>query len=55
VVLGRRDDAGGVVALAWGHAQRAAAPDDPALREFADYWLGRGYDAARSERCPPPG
>ena len=35
----------GVIARAWRHLLRAVDPADPALREFADYWLGRGADA----------
>ncbi len=33
---------GGIVAVAWERQLRAEAPDDPALREFVEYWLGRG-------------
>jgi hypothetical protein len=42
VVLGRRPGTRGVVAVAWRRQLRAERPDDPALREFADFWLGRG-------------
>ena len=42
VVLGRRPATRGVVAVAWRRQLRAERPDDPALREFADFWLGRG-------------
>jgi hypothetical protein len=45
VVLGRRPGARGVVAVAWRHLQRAPSASDPALREFAEYWLGRGAGA----------
>ena len=55
VVLARRDDAEGIVALAWRHAQRARSARDPALRAFAEHWLGRGYAEARGENCPAPG
>jgi hypothetical protein len=41
VLLARRPGLHGFVALAWRHAQATASPDDPALRAFADYWLGR--------------
>ncbi len=54
VVLARRADAGGTVALAWGRAQRASGPGDPRLRAFAEHWLGRGYADARGARCPAP-
>jgi len=33
---------GGIVAVAWQRQLRAETPDDPALREFVEYWLGRG-------------
>ena len=33
---------GGIVAVAWKRQLRAETPDDPALREFVEYWLGRG-------------
>ncbi len=42
VLLLPRDGVNGIVALAWRHEQQAADASDPALREFADYWLGRG-------------
>ena len=51
VILGRRDDVDGVVALAWTHRLEGSAPDDPALREFAEHWLGRG---ARATGVPCP-
>jgi hypothetical protein len=43
-----------ITALAWRHRLRAASPTDPALREFAEFWLGRGYASARGEGCPAP-
>ena len=33
---------GGIVAVAWRRQLRAETPDDPALRRFVEYWLGRG-------------
>ena len=30
-------------------------PDDPRLRELADFWLGKGYAEAHGENCPPAG
>ena len=42
VVLGRRPGTRGVVAVAWRRLLRVAGPEDPGLREFADFWLGRG-------------
>jgi hypothetical protein len=32
----------GVIALAWRHMLRVSSPSDPALREFVEFWLGRG-------------
>ena len=32
----------GVVALAWRHLLRVSSPNDPALRDFVEFWLGRG-------------
>jgi hypothetical protein len=55
VILARREDAGGVVALAWARLQRAGNATDPALRTFAEHWLGRGYAEARGPGCPAPG
>jgi Protein of unknown function (DUF3105) len=42
VILARRPGTPGVVALAWTHMLRVSGPGDPALRSFAQYWLGRG-------------
>jgi hypothetical protein len=42
VILGYRPGTNGVTALAWKRVLRAPSPTDPALQEFADYWLGRG-------------
>ncbi len=33
---------GGIVAVAYEHQQRAEQADDPELRRFVEYWLGRG-------------
>ena len=38
----RRSLARGDVALAWRRRLAARSPADPALRGFAEYWLGRG-------------
>jgi hypothetical protein len=46
VVLARRPGVTGVIALAWAHMVHVAAPNDPALRAFAQYWLGRGAPRA---------
>ena len=42
VVLARRAGVSGMIALAWAHMLRAPSPGDPALRNFAQFWLGRG-------------
>jgi Protein of unknown function (DUF3105) len=42
VILARRAGAGSATALAWRRILRADDPADPAFREFAEYWLGRG-------------
>jgi hypothetical protein len=41
VILAPRSGAGPATALAWKRILRAQ-PDDPALHEFAEFWLGRG-------------
>ena len=45
VILAKRPGVGGVQALAWRHRLKASGPDDPALREFAEAWLGQGPDS----------
>ena len=42
VILGYRPGTNGVTALAWRRVLRAPSASDPALQEFANYWLGRG-------------
>jgi Protein of unknown function (DUF3105) len=42
VILARRPGAGPATALAWRRELRAADPASPALRDFAEAWLGRG-------------
>jgi hypothetical protein len=42
VVLARWPGANGIQALAWRRRLRASSPDDPALRAFAEAWLGQG-------------
>jgi len=42
VILARRPGTQGVVAAAWRRLLRAPDAADPALREFADAWVGRG-------------
>lgn len=47
VILARAPGIEGYEALAWRHRQRASDAGDPALRSFAEYWLGRGLDDGR--------
>jgi hypothetical protein len=42
VILARRAGAGAATALAWRRLLRVDDAADPALREFTEYWLGRG-------------
>jgi hypothetical protein len=42
VILARRAGAGPATALAYKRILRASDPADPALRDFAEFWLGRG-------------
>jgi Protein of unknown function (DUF3105) len=42
VILSRRPGTTGLIGLAWAHMLRVAAPQDPLLRRFAAFWLGRG-------------
>jgi uncharacterized protein DUF3105 len=44
VILARRAGAGPATALAWRRELRADEPADPALREFAESWLGVGLE-----------
>lgn len=51
LILGRRADAEGIVALAWARQLQVSSARDPALREFAEHWLGKGARAAGGD-CP---
>jgi hypothetical protein len=42
IVLARRPGTLGLIALAWAHMVRVSAANDPLLRQFTQYWLGRG-------------
>jgi hypothetical protein len=42
VILDRRPRTTGLIGLAWTRMVRVSAPNDPLLREFAGFWLGRG-------------
>jgi hypothetical protein len=42
VILAPRTGAGPATALAWKRILSADDPADPRLREFAEFWLGRG-------------
>jgi Protein of unknown function (DUF3105) len=45
VVLARRPGTHGLIGLAWAHMLHATGPNDPLLRSFISYWLGRGAPA----------
>jgi Protein of unknown function (DUF3105) len=55
VILSRDPTVDQITALAWRHRLRVASAGDARLREFADFWLGRGYAEAHGENCPPAG
>jgi uncharacterized protein DUF3105 len=55
VILTRDPTVRQITALAWRHRVRAAFADDPELRVFADFWLGKGYAQAHGENCPSAG
>lgn len=42
LILDHRPGTPGITALAWAHLARVAAPTAPLLRQFVEYWLGRG-------------
>ena len=42
IILASRPGTRGIVALAWDRLVRVQRPDDPALRAFVNFWLGRG-------------
>jgi uncharacterized protein DUF3105 len=41
VILARRPGTAGLIGLAWAHMLRVSTPEDPPLREFLHFWLGR--------------
>ena len=42
VILARRPGTAGLIGLAWTHMVRVSAADDPLLREFSQFWVGKG-------------
>jgi hypothetical protein len=42
VILSRRPGTPGVVGLAWAHLIHVASPSAASLRQFTQYWLGKG-------------
>jgi hypothetical protein len=48
VILARRPGTTGVIGLAWAHMISVAGPSDPALRQFAAFWLGHGAPGHRT-------
>ncbi len=47
VIVAPRRGVDGVLGLAWAHFVRVRSAADPLLREFAEYWLGRGAPSTR--------
>jgi hypothetical protein len=47
VILARRSGVAGIIGLAWTHAVQVYRVGDPLLRQFAQYWLGRGAPGHR--------
>jgi uncharacterized protein DUF3105 len=45
VILARRPGTDGVLGLAWTRIVSVSGANDPLLRQFAQYWLGRGAHA----------
>ncbi|HVS28305.1 MAG TPA: DUF3105 domain-containing protein [Solirubrobacteraceae bacterium] len=43
VILAPRRGLHGIVAVAWRHLLRTGNANDPRLRGFAEFWLGRGH------------
>ena len=42
LILARRPGTNGLIGVAWAHLIRSASADDPMLKAFASYWIGRG-------------
>jgi hypothetical protein len=42
IVMTRRAGTRGVIGLAWNRLIRVETPNDPRLRAFVNFWLGRG-------------
>lgn len=51
VVLGRRRDVDGIVALAWRQRLAVGSPRDPVLRAFIEQSLGRGARGSDAAGC----
>jgi hypothetical protein len=47
VILARRAGVDGVIALAWRRKLETRSPEDPALHEFAEAYLGQGPNSQR--------
>ena len=47
VILARRPGIRGLVGLAWAHLVSVSAAEDPLLKSFTQYWLGRGAPGSR--------
>lgn len=47
VIIAPRPGTRGLVATAWTHLLQTNGPSDPQLRDFVDFWLGRGAPGIR--------
>jgi hypothetical protein len=48
VIIAPRPGTTGLVATAWTHLLQVPSPGAPQLRQFVDFWLGRGAPGVRS-------
>jgi hypothetical protein len=48
VIVAPRSGTEGLVAAAWTHLLQVPGPGDPQLRQFVEFWLGRGAPGVRS-------
>jgi hypothetical protein len=53
VILARLPGTAGLIGLAWTHMVTVGSPSLPLLRQFAQFWLGRGAAAGGAGRSLP--
>ncbi len=53
VILARQPGTAGLVGLAWAHMVTVGSPSLPLLRQFAQFWLGRGAAGAGAAHTLP--